>query len=152
MKRVVNGWDESGNATILFEGEPPIQFDFGEATSAEIWRTNSVPAEFQGRGDTTSGEFQVEPPLGGSICRIASYRPGARVDSHSTETVDYVVVLAGELTMIFGDREIVLRPQDVVVQQATPHGWANNGAEICVVAVVLLTAEGASEEGRLHWP
>ena len=152
MRRVVTGWNEASEPTILFEGEPPTTFDFGVAGSAEIWTTETVPADFRQTSDPTAGDFAVEPPIGGSIFRIASYRPGAAVDVHSTETVDYIIVISGELTMIFEDRELVLRAGDVVVQQATPHGWANRGDEPCVVAAILLTAKGASDEGRLHWP
>jgi quercetin dioxygenase-like cupin family protein len=152
VKRVVTGWDDAGEPTILFDEEPSTTFDFGVAGSSEIWRTQAVPAEFRQTDDPTTGDFVVEPPIGGSICRIATYRPGAAIDVHSTRTVDYIIVISGELTMIFQDREIVLRAADVVVQQATPHGWANRGDEPCVVAAVLLTAEGASDKGRLHWP
>jgi quercetin dioxygenase-like cupin family protein len=152
VKRVVTGWTQAGEPTILFEGEPPMTFDFGFAGSAEIWSTKAVPAAYRETGDPTTGDFAVEPPAGGSICRVATYQPGASVDVHATQTVDYVIVISGELTMIFEDRELVLRAGDVVVQQATPHGWANRASAPCVVAAVLLTAEGASDEGRLHWP
>ena len=151
MRRVVTGWNEAGEPAILFDDEPTT-FDFGFAASAEIWTTETVPADFRQRNDPTTGDFAVEPPIGGSICRIVSYQPGATVDIHSTETVDYVIVISGEFTMIVDDREIVLSPGDVVVQQATPHGWANRGDEPCVVAAILLTAKGASDEGRLQWP
>ena len=152
MKRVVNGWTASGEPTILFEGEPPAQFDFGETGSYEIWSTASVPAEYRVTSDPTRGDFQVEPSLGGSVCRIARYAPGARIDIHATQTVDYMIVISGEMTLVLRDREITLFPGDVVVQLAAPHGWANKGTEECVLAGILLTAEGASEEGKIKWP
>lgn len=152
MRRVVTGWSESGEPVVLFDGEPPGQFDFGEASAVEVWSTAAVPAGFRHTADPTLGDFRVEPPLGGSVCRLATYRPGANVEVHATQTVDYIIVIVGELTMIFGDREIVLGPGDVVVQQATPHGWANRGTTECTIAGVLLTAEGASVGGRIDWP
>jgi quercetin dioxygenase-like cupin family protein len=152
VKRVVTGWTEAGEPTILFEGEPPATFDFGVAGSAEVWSTKAVPAESRQTTDPTAAGFTVEPPIGGTVCRVATYRPGAAIDVHSTETVDYIIVISGELTMIFGDREILLGAGDVVVQQATPHGWANRSDEPCVVAAILLTAEGASDDGRMQWP
>jgi quercetin dioxygenase-like cupin family protein len=152
VKRIVNGWTEAGESAVLFEGEPPSHFDFGGATSDEIWRTDSVPAVFRVTGDPTLGDFQVEPPIGGSICRIATYRPGAMYDIHSTQTVDYIVVISGELTMLLEDREITLSPGDVVVQLAAPHGWANRGTTDCVVVAILLTAEGATQEELIKWP
>ena len=61
MKRVVNGWTESGEPAVLFEGEPLAHFDFGETCSDEIWSTASVPAAYRGTEDATRGGFQVEP-------------------------------------------------------------------------------------------
>ncbi len=152
MKRVVNGFDADGNPAVLFEGPPPGHFDFGEATSDEIWSTPTVPAPFRVSEDPTVGGFQVEPPLGGCVCRIATYVPGASFDIHSTETVDFIIVISGQLTMVLEDREITLDPGDVVVQLAAPHGWKNRGDSDCIVAAILMTAEGASEEGQIAWP
>jgi quercetin dioxygenase-like cupin family protein len=141
MKRVVTGWDENGNATILFEGKPPMNPDFGFATASEIWITESTPADTNRSEDPTAREWQVEPPPGGSVFRTATYPPGAEVGMHATETLDYIVVIAGQLTLLYGDREIALGPGDTLVQQATPHGWANRSDEPCVVAAVLLDAK-----------
>jgi quercetin dioxygenase-like cupin family protein len=152
VKRVVNGFDADGKPTVLFEGEPPSQFDFGVATSAEIWVTPAVPAPFRVSDDPTDGPFQVEPPLGGSVCRIATYKPGASIDIHATQTVDYIIVISGQLTMVLEDRDVTLDPGDVVVQLAAPHGWANRGDTECVVAAILMTAEGASDDERIAWP
>lgn len=152
MKRVVTGWSDAGEPVVLFEGEPPNQPDFGIATSSEIWTVDAVPAAYRGQDDPTVGDWRVEPPIGGVTYRIATYAPGAEVGVHSTHTVDVFTVLAGEMTMLFNDREIVLAPGDSVVQQATPHGWANRGSETCVAVIVLITAEGANEGNRLAWP
>ena len=108
--RVVNGWNEKGEPAILYEGPPPKHFDFGVATSDEIWITSAVPAAWEATGDPTLGDFRVEPPLGGSICRVATYKPGAAIDIHSTKTVDYVIVVSGELTLVLEGREIMLSP------------------------------------------
>ena len=152
MKRIVNGWTDDRQPEILHEGAPPTHFDFGMATSDEIWVTPAVPAAWEATGDPTLGEFRVEPPLGGSICRVATYRPGASIDIHSTKTVDYVIVVSGELTLVLEDREIMLTQGDVVVSLAAPHGWANRGETDCVAVAILLTAEGATEEDLIKWP
>jgi quercetin dioxygenase-like cupin family protein len=152
MKRVVNGWNENGEPTILYEGPPPKHYDFGVASSDEIWATDGVPAAWKETRDPTLGDFRVEPPLGGSIVRVATYKPGASIDIHSTKTVDYVIVVSGELTLVLEDRDITLTPGDVVVSLAGPHGWANRGSTDCVAVAVLLTAEGATAEELIKWP
>jgi quercetin dioxygenase-like cupin family protein len=149
VKRVVTGWKD-GQPTVLYEGEPQT-FDFGVAKSLEVWSTESVPASFDVTDDAAR-EFKVEPALGGTVFRVAIYAPGASIDIHATETVDYLVVISGSLTLILPEREVVLGPGDTIVQQATPHGWANRTEGETVVAAVLMTAEGATEEGAYKWP
>jgi quercetin dioxygenase-like cupin family protein len=152
VKRVVSGWGPDDEPTVLFENDPPTHCEFGDASSDEIWVTGESPAKFRVSEDPAAGPFQVEPPLGGSVCRLATYRPGAEVQIHSTQTVDYIIVISGQLTMVLANREIILDPGDVVVQLAAPHGWANRGSTDCVVAAILLTAEGASEQEQIQWP
>ena len=72
-----------------------------------------------------------------SAWSCTSQAPRSR--STPTETLDYIVVVSGELTLVLPDEEVTLGPGDTLVQQATPHGWANHTAEPCVMAVVLLS-------------
>ena len=114
--------------------------DFGAAQATELWVTDAVPAGVRSRHDHAAREWQLEPPPGGSAFRLVAYSPGAEIDLHSTETLDYIVVIRGELTLVLPDEEITLHEGDTVIQQATPHGWANRSSEPCVIAVVLLSA------------
>jgi uncharacterized cupin superfamily protein len=60
---------------------------------------------------------------------------------HSNETVDYTVIVSGEIDMLLEDgSEVHLRAGDVVVQRATKHDWVNRGTVPCVVAFILLDA------------
>jgi len=142
MRRVVTGWDEDGRAAILFDGEPPVQPEFPYASASELWISHSSPPDLRGRADTAAREWELLPPPGGTVCRIATYPPGAEVEEHSTETLDYIIVIAGQLTLLYGGEEITLAPGESVVQQGTPHGWANRGEEPCVIAAILIDAAG----------
>jgi quercetin dioxygenase-like cupin family protein len=139
-KRVVTGWGENGEPIVLFAGAPATTVDSESAQASELWVTRGTPAETHGRTDAAAGEWQLEPQPGGSAFRLVTYKPGAQVDIHATETLDYIVVLSGELTLILPDKQLTLGPGDTLVQQATPHGWANRSAEACVMAAVLLSA------------
>ena len=77
----------------------------------------------------------------GTIFRIVRYAPGVAPRNHRTETIDYAVVMSGEIDMRLDDAVVHLRAGDVVVQQATLHDWVNNGAEACVIAFVLVPAK-----------
>jgi quercetin dioxygenase-like cupin family protein len=117
----------------------PDTHDFGLTQAVELWMTAGSHPVAEGAEDPVLGEWRLEPPAGGTIFRLATHQPGEEVAIHATETVDYVVVLSGELILLLGDQEILLRAGDTVVQQATPHGWANRAAEPCTVAAVLLS-------------
>src|SRR5581483_9948003 len=95
--------------------------------------------------DAAAGEWQLEPQPGGSAFRLVEYEPGAEIDIHATATLDYIVILSGELTLVLPDEEVTLVPGDTLVQQSTPHGWANRTAEPCVIAAVLLSARGEDD-------
>jgi quercetin dioxygenase-like cupin family protein len=155
VNRVVTGWDESGEPVVLFEGPPPVNLDFGYASASEIWVTDSSPADVRRSDDPAAGEWQLGPPPSGTAFRIATYPPGAEIAEHATETLDYIVVLSGELTMTFAGQEITLRPGDTVVQQGTPHGWANRSDVPCIAAAVLLDAQAGPVSPELltqHMP
>jgi mannose-6-phosphate isomerase-like protein (cupin superfamily) len=77
----------------------------------------------------------------GTIFRIVRYEPGVAPRNHRTETIDYAVVVSGEVDMHLDDSVVHLRAGDVLVQQATLHDWVNNGKESCVIAFVLVPAK-----------
>jgi quercetin dioxygenase-like cupin family protein len=144
-KRVVTGWNENEQPIVLFSGPPTKTLDFESAQASELWVTSSSPAEVRARIDTAVGEWRLEPQPGGSAFRLVVYAPGAQIDVHTTETLDYIVVLSGELTLILPDEEVTLGPGDTLVQQATPHGWANRTSEPCVMAAVLVSSRGEGD-------
>jgi mannose-6-phosphate isomerase-like protein (cupin superfamily) len=108
------------------------------------------------------------PPRGGTVFRIVEFPPetaeARRLDSdamhsslgdgapkrglpprhpamHRTRTVDYAVVMTGEIDMLLDDSEIHLKAGDVLVQQGTNHAWVNRGTEPCRIAFVLVDAK-----------
>jgi mannose-6-phosphate isomerase-like protein (cupin superfamily) len=84
----------------------------------------------------------------GSIFRIVEYMPGVAPRMHRTETVDYAVVLSGEIEMQLGDAKVHLRAGDVLVQQGTLHDWINRGTAPCVIAFVLVPAQPVERNGK----
>jgi quercetin dioxygenase-like cupin family protein len=141
LQRVVTRINKAGRPAVAFCGEPSKIEDFGLTEAIELWMTQAAPFGPAGDGDPTVGDWQLEPPPGGTIFRIATHQPGEEVPVHATATVDYVVVLSGELVLLLGDQEIALQAGDTVVQQGTPHGWANRSSEPCAVAAVLLSTK-----------
>jgi mannose-6-phosphate isomerase-like protein (cupin superfamily) len=158
MQRVVTGYDERGNPVILRQGEPPVVIHAGRYTTTELWVSSATPAAVTDT-DTSTRDWDLEPPPRGSCFRIVEIAPGADPvadeaaegdgasehegfqEAHATQTLDYVTVLSGEVTLIVGDAELTLGPGDSVVQQpGVPHDWQNRGAERAVMVGVLLSA------------
>ncbi len=78
----------------------------------------------------------------GTVFRLVRYEPGVAPRNHRTETVDYAIVLSGEIEMELDGATVRLRQGDVLVQQNTMHNWVNRGTEPCVIAFVLVPAKG----------
>ena len=85
----------------------------------------------------------------GTIFRIVEYQPGVAPRMHRTETIDYAVVISGEIEMRLDIGTVRLRAGDALVQQATIHDWVNNGREPCRVAFVLVPTKPADVGGKV---
>jgi mannose-6-phosphate isomerase-like protein (cupin superfamily) len=154
MNRVVTGCDQDGNPAIIFQGPPPTVISAGRYSTTELWVSDPATTLAAG-ADASAGEWALEPPAGGACFRIVeiapdagSQEPGASADdheefqgAHQTDTLDYVTVLRGEVTLVVGGSEVTLRPGDCVVQQpGVPHDWQNRSAQTSVMVGVLLSA------------
>jgi quercetin dioxygenase-like cupin family protein len=84
----------------------------------------------------------------GTIFRVVEYQPGVAPRMHRTETIDYAVVISGEIDMVLDKGTVRLRAGDVLVQQATLHDWVNRGAEPCRIAFVLVPTKPVERVGK----
>ena len=85
----------------------------------------------------------------GTIFRIVEYQPGVAPRMHRTETIDYAVVISGEIDMVLDRGTVRLRAGDVLVQQATLHDWVNRGSEPCRIAFVLVPTKPLQRGGKV---
>ena len=149
MIRVVTGYDEKGNPAIIRQGASGTVIHAGKYTTTELWVRD--PAQPVAAGlDTSVDEWSLEPPQGGACFRIVEIAPetgdapdtehDAFQETHQTDTLDFVTVLRGEVTVIVDGSEVTLYPGDSVVQQpGVPHNWQNRSAEPTVLVGVLLS-------------
>jgi mannose-6-phosphate isomerase-like protein (cupin superfamily) len=167
IRRVVTGHDENGKAVVILDGAPPInnRAETGNAM-ALIWSTLGAPADNRGNEDGGAHVVPIAPTDGGSTIRIVEYPPestdgparderahleslGGHVPEtparhpgmHKTDSVDYALILAGEIDMLLDDDDVHLTAGDVVVQRGTYHAWANRGAVPCRIAFILIGAD-----------
>jgi quercetin dioxygenase-like cupin family protein len=149
MNRVVTGFDENGNPVVIRQGEPPVVIRAGRYTTTELWVSERGPI-LAGGIDASTREWALEPPPGGACFRVVEIAPGPGdggpehaefQGAHATDTLDYVTVLTGEVTLVIGGTEVTLGPGDSVVQQpGVPHDWQNRSSEPAVMVGVLLSA------------
>ncbi len=153
-RRVVTGHDEHGKSVVLSDGMPPQDHPMrGRAVGAdftEIWSTaEAVPAltSLPG-GEPAARPFTIMPATGHLIRIIDIYPPllgGQRTVMHRTRTLDYAMVIQGEIVLVLDDSEVVLGPGEVVVQRGTDHAWENRSDEVTRMAFFHLAAEFGDE-------
>ena len=148
LRRVITGHDAQGRAVVkidevashLFTGRPG-------ATGCNVWTTEGFPANNDGEAD--QGKRQVGTTLkGGTIFRMLEFAPGLAARNHRTDSIDYIVVISGEIDMQLDDSEVHLKAGDVMVQRGTIHNWVNRGTEPSVLAVILIDAKSVEAGGK----
>ena len=86
----------------------------------------------------------------GTVFRILELQPGNTPRVHRTDSLDYAVIMKGEIDMELETGEIThLKAGDVIVQRGTVHNWINNGTEPCVIAFVLIAAKPVEIGGKV---
>jgi mannose-6-phosphate isomerase-like protein (cupin superfamily) len=100
--------------------------------------------------DTDEGLRQVGTTLkNGTVFRVIEFAPGVAPRVHRTDSIDYAVVLSGEIDMELDDSIVHLKAGDVLVQRGTIHNWINRGTQACVIAFVLIDAKPVEIGGKV---
>lgn len=151
VRRVVTGHDAQGRAIAIIDEVCSNVISRRPGHSSHVvWTTESFPVSNDGDEDGSKRKVGRVMP-NGSVFRIIRLEPGAEPRMHRTDSIDYAVVLSGEVHLQLDDSEIHLKAGDVVVQRGTIHNWANRGTEPCLIAVVLIHANPVTVNGKtLH--
>ena len=171
IRRVVTGHNAAGKSIFLMDGPAPHVQDRGTASTAvtELWENRATPASNRGTEDPTDHAFRLPPPKNGAVFRIIEYppdklrvaalrQPGTAHNAtsegyvrdlgnarhpgfHKTDSIDYVIVLSGEIYALMDEGETLLKAGDVLIQRGTSHAWSVRTDEPAYVAFVLIDAE-----------
>ena len=183
VRRVLTGHDAHGRSTFLADGEAQNVKEMASMPGlalTDLWETAGAPASNTGDKDSAARPVRLEPPKNGTILRIVEFPPdtawrgsvdgkaafksigaGHAKDAsssdpmmHRTSTVDYIIVLKGEIHAIMETGEKLLRAGDVLVQRGTNHSWSVRGNEPCIIAAVLVSAKplGGSKKKTTRKP
>ena len=168
MRRIITGHNQHGKSIITLDGPPARSIGEDVGGLFEVWNTDGSDIISTDEIDRADEDILLSPPSGGTKFRYFQINPlpegvpdammqeiaadafekiGAahhRVDTkkhpamHKTETIDYIILLQGDITLILDEEEIDLKPFDVVVQRGTNHAWVNNGHEPALLIAVLI--------------
>ncbi|MGA7716951.1 MAG: cupin domain-containing protein [Bradyrhizobium sp.] len=169
IRRVVTGLDANDKAVVLFDSRVPLRAGPFGLQATNLWVTNSYPLGFSFKDDTAATPVGISPLDNGTKFRVVEFppldpateakmepgglmkavgpvapargRPVTHPLMHRTRSVDYAVVLSGEIDMVLDDTSVHLKPGDTVVQQATNHAWVNHGTETCRILFVLMDSK-----------
>jgi quercetin dioxygenase-like cupin family protein len=142
FRRVVTKHDANGKAVVWIDGDASNhKFPSDKISSTLMWSTDATPTQVLGDDDEGARILGTTPPLGGSRFTMMEFQPGNTGHLHRTDTVDYVICIAGEIDMELDDAQTVtLRAGDVLIQRGTNHAWVNRSDKPCRLAVVLIDA------------
>ena len=145
IRRVVTGHDKNNVAKVIIDDHASnARGGQSGATSILIWSTDSTPADCsigEDVEDYGARKIGTPPPENGSRFTVITFPPGNPGRMHRTETIDYVIVMLGELDMDMDDSTVKLKAGDVMVQRGTNHAWVNRGKEVARAAFVLMDSK-----------
>ena len=149
VRRVVTGHDDQGRAKVLIdETVKNVASQRPGALYSVIWSSEGFPANNDGDADP-SGKKIGTTISDGTVFRIVSFGPGVAPRNHRTDSIDYAVVMSGEIDMELDVGNVHLKAGDVLVQRGTIHNWVNTGSEPCVIAFTLVSAKSVTAGGKM---
>jgi hypothetical protein len=173
MRRVVTGHNAQGKSVILMDGPSPHALELDGLPGValiNLWVTDGAPASNAGAADAAARPVVLEPPDLGTIFRVVDFPPdkgmAGKVDRgkafaamgaghtmdqsdarhpamHKTNTIDYALVLDGEIWALMDEGETLLKAGDCLIQRGTNHAWSNRTDTPCRVAFILASANPA---------
>ena len=170
FRRVVTATNRQGKSYFLFDGTAGNAKEMTGMTGlylTDLWETEGPRASNKDTADATIRPVHLEPPDGGTILRIVEFPPDknwrgkgevseaftsiaaghAPVAGHGdpmmhiTKTVDYIIVLKGEIYAVMDEGETLLKAGDILIQRGTNHSWHNRSDKPCIIAAVLVSAD-----------
>ena len=170
IRRVISGHDAQGRSIVASDAASPNTIAISESPAfgmTDLWVTHDAPADNATASDPAARRIVLEPPPRGTIFRVVEFPPDAQIAGtfdrvkafeaigagaaldpdgsrhpgmHRTHSVDYAIVLSGEIWAVMDVGETLLRAGDCLVQRGTNHAWSNRSNTACLVAFILVDA------------
>jgi quercetin dioxygenase-like cupin family protein len=148
VRRVVTGHDANGRAVVTIdEVAKNITSSRPGQSASVIWTTEGFPVDNSGDADTSNRKVGTTL-ANGCVFRVVEFGPGVSPRNHRTDSIDFAVVMSGEIDMQLDGSEVHLKAGDVLVQRGTIHNWVNRGTAPCVIAFALVDAKPVTVGGK----
>jgi quercetin dioxygenase-like cupin family protein len=145
IRRVITGHDGKNVAKVILEGRAANTKTPREGVASTLmWCSDAMPADIsigEKVEDMGARILGTAPPENGSRFIVMEFAAGVESEMHRTETIDYIVMLDGEIDMDMDDSTVKLRAGDIMVQRGTNHAWVNRSKAPARMAIVLLDAK-----------
>src|SRR5215831_12562521 len=168
VRRVVTALDASGKAVVMIDERTKLTAPRPPNYAANIWVTDKSLPDFSATADRGKTKIGLVPPKSGTVFRIVDFVPDWQGEQpsdmnhmmkivgteapkkglpprhpmmHRTRSLDYAIIMSGEIDMLLDDSEVHLKAGDVIVQQATNHAWVNRSGKPCRVAFILMDSQ-----------
>jgi mannose-6-phosphate isomerase-like protein (cupin superfamily) len=168
VRRVVTALDASGKAVVLIDERTRLTAPRPPNYAANLWVTSTSLPDFTATDDRGKTKIGLVPPKSGTVFRIVDFAPDSQGEHptdmnhmmkivgaeapkrglpprhpmmHRTRSLDYAIVMSGEIDMLLDEGEVHLKAGDVIVQQATNHAWVNRSGKPCRVAFILIDSQ-----------
>jgi naringenin degradation protein FdeH len=168
VRRVVTKLDASGKAVVMIDERTRLTAPRPPNYAANIWVTSTNLPDFTATDDRGKTKIGLVPPKSGTVFRIVDFAPESQGEQptdlnhmmkivgpeapkrgmpprhpmmHRTRSLDYAIIMSGEIDMLLDEGEVHLKAGDVLVQQATNHAWVNRSGKPCRVAFILMDSQ-----------
>jgi mannose-6-phosphate isomerase-like protein (cupin superfamily) len=168
VRRVVTALDASGKAVVLIDERTRLTAPRPPNYATNLWVTSTSLPDFTATDDRGKTKIGLVPPKSGTVFRIVDFAPDSQGEHptdmnhmmkivgaeapkrglpprhpmmHRTRSLDYAIVMSGEIDMLLDEGEVHLKAGDVIVQQATNHAWVNRSGKPCRVAFILIDSQ-----------
>lgn len=179
IRRVVTGHNAAGQSVIMEDQASPFALAMPNVPGlvvTDLWKTFDTPADNSSTSEPCTKQITLTPPSGGSVLRVVQFPPDSgymdtwdahtsfsamgsavsldhsadsKAGMHRTHSVDYALVMSGEIWALMDADETLLQAGDVLVQRGTNHGWSNRSNEPALVAFVLIDAKPVAMPDRI---
>jgi len=138
IRRVVTRDNDKGKSCIWLDDYLSNHKFLEDLTSSSVWATCCTPAHFLDAEDMGERILGTSPPVNGTRFCVVEIKPGTTLNGHRTDSLDYVICLSGEITLLLDEAETILKPGEILIQRGTTHAWANRGHVAARLACILI--------------